>query len=214
MIDYFPQFQLLLLDETGHVVAIGHTHPLFWDGTLEGLPIGWNTAFVRAVEGHEAGITPTTLSAVEAAIDPAYQGQGISYQIMAAMRATAIKHSLNALIAPVRPSQKARYPLVPMGDYMNWRREDDLFFDPWLRAHQRMGAELLKEAAPSMHIQGTIAEWESWTGMRFMQSGSYIVEGALCPVEIDCEADVGLYLEPNVWMHHPITTEKLTKGKK
>ena len=33
--------------------------------------------------------------------------------------------------------------------------------------------------------------------------GSYVVDGALVPVEIDRERDRGSYREPNVWMRHP-----------
>ena len=47
-----------------------------------------------------------------------------------------------------------------------------------------------------------IREWEKWTGMRFPESGKYIVPGALVPVQIDCERDLGSYVEPNVWMYH------------
>jgi hypothetical protein len=32
------------------------------------------------------------------------------------------------------------------------------------------------------------------------------VAGALIPVTIDREADFGLYVEPNVWMLHPLDT--------
>lgn len=49
---------------------------------------------------------------------------------------------------------------------------------------------------------GSIADWQHWTGMRFPESGSYVVPGALQPIEIDVEADRGIYVEPNVWMHH------------
>jgi hypothetical protein len=34
-------------------------------------------------------------------------------------------------------------------------------------------------------ISGTVAEWEEWTGMRFPDSGAYVVPGALVPVDID-----------------------------
>jgi hypothetical protein len=38
--------------------------------------------------------------------------------------------------------------------------------------------------------------------MAFPESGSYVVPEALVTVDIDREADRGLYVEPNVWMHH------------
>lgn len=40
--------------------------------------------------------------------------------------------------------------------------------------------------------------------MRFPESGKYVVPGALEPVVIDIESDIGLYIEPNVWMYHPV----------
>lgn len=40
--------------------------------------------------------------------------------------------------------------------------------------------------------------------MRFPESGEYIVEGALVPVEMDVERDRGTYVEPNVWMVHEV----------
>ena len=36
------------------------------------------------------------------------------------------------------------------------------------------------------------------------ESGRYVVPGALEPIEVDRERDVGLYVEPNVWMRHKV----------
>ena len=38
--------------------------------------------------------------------------------------------------------------------------------------------------------------------MAFPESDEYVVPGALVPVTISREDDLGLYVEPNVWMHH------------
>jgi hypothetical protein len=53
-----------------------------------------------------------------------------------------------------------------------------------------------------MVITGTVAEWESWTEMLFPESGSYVVPDALGLVEIDCDRDIGTYLEENLWVQH------------
>ena len=55
-----------------------------------------------------------------------------------------------------------------------------------------------------MRISGSVAEWEDWTKLVFPESGTYVVPGALVPVEIDRERDEGVYVEPNVWMHHKV----------
>lgn len=38
--------------------------------------------------------------------------------------------------------------------------------------------------------------------MYFGNSGDYVVEGALNPVSIDLQNNVGEYIEPNVWVLH------------
>jgi hypothetical protein len=55
---------------------------------------------------------------------------------------------------------------------VEWTREDGLPFDPWIRVHARPGGIISKPMAKSMLIDGTIAEWEQWTGMRFPGDGS------------------------------------------
>ena len=55
----------------------------------------------------------------------------------------------------------------------------------------------------SLRINGTVADWESWVGMPFPESGDYVFPEGLATVHIDREADLGSYWEPNVWMIHP-----------
>lgn len=114
-------------------------------------------------------------------------------------------HGLENLYAPVRPTQKCNYPLVPMENYIQWKNDDQLPFDSWIRIHRLLGAQIVRVCPKALQISGTVADWESWTKMRFPESGRYIVPGALVPVEIDCEHNQGIYIEPNVWMHHHIT---------
>jgi hypothetical protein len=102
----------------------------------------------------------------------------------------------------VRPTWKERYPLAPTERYMLWRREDGFPYDPWLRAHERVGAEILSPAPRSMTIGGSRDEWEEWTGLQFPEDGDYIVPGALVPVGF--ENGLGTYVEPNVWVRHPV----------
>ena len=59
------------------------------------------------------------------------------------MRTAAVRAGLDALLAPVRPTLKERYPLTPTERYLSWRRDDGQLFDPWLRVHERLGAEIL-----------------------------------------------------------------------
>ena len=202
----FTGFQIAVCDEAGEVLAAGHCLPVFWDGTLGDLPAGLDGVLERGMGG-SAGGAPTVVSALLAAVPPAHRGRGLSSVVLKAMKTIAAARGLGALIAPVRPTWKERYPLTPMERYARWEREDGLPFDPWLRVHYRLGARHLEVATESMVITGTVSEWEEWTGMRFPETGPYVVEGALRPVEMDLERDLGVYAEPNVWMRHPLGSE-------
>jgi GNAT superfamily N-acetyltransferase len=199
----FPDFQLVLYDdETDTVFGRGQTVPFRRDGTWEDLPDGVEGVMRRVFE--EGGAEPTTLSALVAVVGPRFQGRGLSRLIVEGMREVARRYGLDALVAPVRPTLKARYPLTPIERYLTWRRDDGELFDPWLRVHERLGAEILGVCPASLVVTGSVGEWEKWTGMAFPDSGSYVVDGALVPVEIDREHDRGRYAEPNIWMRHPV----------
>ncbi|MBA2389767.1 MAG: hypothetical protein H0V67_05875 [Geodermatophilaceae bacterium] len=89
-----------------------------------------------------------------------------------------------------------------MSDYAFRVRDDGLPADPWLRTHARLGAVIEKVAPASMVITGSLAQWRSWAGQPFDTDGPTIVESALVPVLVDVPRDLGVYVEPNVWMRH------------
>lgn len=203
LFESFLEYQVALCEED-RVIALGHTIPVPWAGTLDDLPAGWDAVIERGYVAHQQGQPCNTLSALAAVIHPSYQGRGLSTQIIQAMRAVAQAHNLTSLIAPVRPNQKAFYPLTPMERYVQWRTPQDAPFDAWVRTHWRLGASILAVAPHSMVIRGTVPEWEQWTALKFPESGQYVVAGGLNPVTIDCEQNLGLYYDTNVWMKHSL----------
>ena len=120
------------------------------------------------------------------------------------MRAKAGAHGLGSLIACVRPTMKETYPLTPIERFARWTRPDGLPFDPWMRIHARLGARTARSEPRSMEIRGSVAEWESWTGMAFPESGDYVIPGATSVLRVDREASEGVHFDENVWMVHPI----------
>ena len=106
------------------------------------------------------------------------------------------------MVIPLRPSDKPKYPLISLDDYITWQTEEGLPFDPWLRVHTRAGAKVVRVCHNSKRIRGTRAEWQQWTGMKFPQTGEYILPGALNPIEMNVQKDEGVYIEPNVWITH------------
>lgn len=121
-----------------------------------------------------------------------------------AMRGIGQANGFKYLVAPVRPNQKSKYPLISIDDYIEWTNDEGLPFDAWLRVHAHLGAKIIKPCHQAMIIRGSRSEWEEWTGMKFPQSGEYVLPGGLNPMHINVEKDEGIYIEPNVWMVHQI----------
>jgi len=205
LFDTFADFQVLLCDPSDVVIALANTVPFVWDGTVEDLPPSLNEVIERGLDAYHQGRMPTALSALAAIVPPKHAGRGLSYEILRAARSLAAEHNLKSLVIPVGPTLKHLYPLTPMERYVQWKRADGSPFDPWIRVHWRLGAEQLCVAPKTAISTGTVAEWEEWTGMSFPESGVYVVPGALQPVEIDRERDIGRYEDPGVWMLHRVT---------
>lgn len=194
--DLYADFQLWAADrEARRTIGYACTLPVHWEGVAEPRGIDW--AMTNGTAGQ-----PTALCAIVAGVVPEYRGTGVAAALVDRMGSIAQAHGLDALIAPVRPTWKERYPLTSIERYVAWRRGDGLFYDPWLRTHQRLGAELVGPAPRSMTITGSREEWEGWTGLTFPEDGDYVVAGALSPVHF--EGGQGVYVEPNVWMRHAL----------
>ena len=204
LIDYFADCQLMVLDGE-QIVALANAVPLHLVRALSDLPdrgVEWGVE--QSLTDHANGLPANTLMGVQVVVPEAHKGKGLSRIATRAMLDLAKRKGISQVIIPVRPSDKHRFPLIPMEDYIMWQREDGLPFDGWLRVHARLGGEVLNICSHSMRIPGTVAEWTEWTGNAFPGSGAYLVDGALGPITIDIKADTGLYLEPNVWISHTI----------
>lgn len=195
----FPDFQVALVDDD-ELLAEAHAVSLPWDGTLADLPSGWDEGFLR---GMESDRPHTALMAIAISVSPAHQGRQLSSRMIRTFTDNARAAGLrNGVIAPVRPTWKQRYPLIPIERYLEWRREDGSHFDPWIRVHEVVGGEIIAPAPSSMVITGTAAEWEEWTGMSFPEDGEYVFPGGLATVVF--EDGVGTHVEPNVWLLHRV----------
>lgn len=192
--------QVLLWDRAlERLVARGRAIPFHWDGTLEDLPSGIDAVGLRAVED---SAKPNAISALAAEVVADQQGRGLSRLVLQAMTAAASAAGLAPLVAPVRPSLKDRYPLIPIEEYAEWVRDDGLPFDAWMRVHARLGATVIRGEPKSLEIEAPVSEWESWIEMELPADGEYVFPQGLAPLTV--AAGRGLYFEPNVWMLHDI----------
>lgn len=199
LIETFAEYTFYICDAQDVILASATAAPLYFNAPYERLPHGgWRWVITTALNQRRQGVAPNMLAALGIHVMPSQRGKGISRLALQTMHSMA--HG--ALIAPVRPSQKHLYPLIPMAQYAHWKRPDGWLFDAWMRTHQRMGARVVKVANRSMVVTGTCDEWHTWTGLHFPQDGRYVVAGALAPVTV--RAGYGQYTEPNVWMLHPL----------
>ena len=190
-------------DEQDEVVAEGHTGPMWWDGLDENLPDGIDAVIEEVFRRSRSGAPVNTLCALAAETPRDGRRKGLAPQILGAMRTIAARQGLTHLVAPVRPSHKERYPMVGIHRYIGWRRPDGQLLDPWMRVHERLGARVAGPLPRSLKITGSVAEWESWTGLVFPETGDYVFPEGLVTVHIDRQVELGTYWEPNVWMVHP-----------
>ncbi len=201
----FPDLVLVAEDARapGTVVARGFAVPFAARST----PFpdeGWDAVIRWGIEDVVDGRPTTHASALEITIRLEYRGVGLAARMIEAMRAAAARRGAAALVAPVRPSAKHLDPQVPMDDYADRVRADGLPEDPWLRTHVRAGGRLVGVAPRSMTIVGSLDDWHEWTGVRLDRSGPVEVDRALVPVIVDLDREHAIYVEPNVWVSHPI----------
>lgn len=199
---YFADWDFYALDSQRRLVGAGYGVPLRWDGTLENLPEGYTDALGRSVAEHESEVEPNTLVIMGAMVRTDESGKGWAGLVLQALRTDAVDRGLESVIAPVRPTLKHRYPLTDIETFAAWTRADGLPFDPWVRTHARLGATILRCAPTSQTMTGTVAEWESWTGMALPSSGDYVIPQGLSVLRLNRAEDIGVYHEPNIWMRH------------
>jgi len=105
-------------------------------------------------------------------------------------------------------SRIGRNPTEPVGPHGLGVSPDGRYYYV-STAHGFPNGDLWKFTTAGDSLKGRVtlglfpARVEEWCGLEFPESGNYVVEGALVPVEIDRERDYGAYREPNVWMRHP-----------
>jgi len=201
--DWFPHLDIVLVDEADAPVATGWGVPIRWSGDVGDIPAGYTGTLRRAVELYEVGEEPDTFVICGGVVHPGRRkGSGLADALIVGLCQLADTAPWPRVIAPLRPTLKHLYPLAGIDDYAAWSRDDGAPFDPWLRTHVRLGGRVISTAPASQTMTGTVAEWEAWTGMAFPATGDYVIPDGLSILHIDRAADLGVYVEPNVWVRH------------
>jgi hypothetical protein len=199
LLDAYPEYQLCLVDEeTDYPVAVASSVPFVCSGPEDLPQEGWDWVVETAARTKD--MRPNMLGALAVSVPAVHRAKGYARIMIRSLLDLAARERLNGVVVPVRPTAKVRHPWVPIADYMRWTDESGLPYDPWLRSHASVGGRLVGPCERSMVVKEPIAFWENWSEERFERSGPYALEGALAPVKIDLDSQIGTYEEPNVWV--------------
>ncbi len=202
VISEFPQYQFCLLNRQRRIAAVGNGIPLFWDGSIEHLPQGWDEGIVLAFEQLSQGVAPNTVLGLTGVVAEGFQGKGLSNLIVLAFRSLAKMHGLSQFLGPVRPVGMLEHKTY---DFTAWAQAKDKKGEPadfWLRTHQRLGGKILTLAPHSQRVEGNLEQWRKWTGYTWNQSGEYFIEGLLQGIQVDLENNWAVYFDPSIWAAH------------
>lgn len=201
LLEQFPDYHLCMIElETGDLVATGMCVPLYVPPG-QALPRnGWDWIVETAHE--QGGRKANTLAALSISVPEQHRHRGLARDMITSMRGLAAMTRVESIIAPVRPSAKSRYPMVPMDDYISWSDPRGRIFDPWLRSHVAVGGRIEGVCDRSMVVEKPLEFWRSWTDADLDGPGPVTIEGALVPLQVDHQCGIGRYVEPNVWVRH------------
>ncbi|HUU66013.1 MAG TPA: GNAT family N-acetyltransferase, partial [Methyloceanibacter sp.] len=199
LLDEYPDYQLCLVDEeTGYPVAVANCVP-FACSDSDDLPSeGWD--WVVETAARSKGARLNMLGALAISVPAVHRSKGYARVMIRALIDLAEAKGLRGLVAPVRPSAKARHPWVPISEYLSWTDPKGRVYDPWLRSHLASGGKLIGPCERSMTVNEPLGFWENWSNRRFEETGPYALEGAIAPVKIDVDRQTGTYEEPNIWV--------------
>ena len=200
----FPANQFCLVEQaSGQTVGLGHSIPVAFQGAWVDLPAeGLDWVLEQGFHDRTVGHSPTLVSALYIEIAASRRGHHLSAHMLAVLRQMAHAQGFNHLIAPVRPSLKSRYPLIPVTEYMQWQHADGLPFDPWLRVHVRAGGHIIQACPRAMTVRGSCQQWTTWTGVEMPGEDNYIIPHGLVPVSV--RGTTGEYIEPGIWVVHQL----------
>ncbi len=209
---HFQKVAILQQGEEQKLIGAANSVPFPWEGDpLEQLPDnGWDEVFRRGMLARGKIVTKI-LSALSVTVAPEFRGKNIPALLIGSLKQAAIEAGFKALVVPVRPTLKKNYPLQDFVQYCEWKNDNNEPFDPWIRAHWRLGAKIIRPAIHSMHIDATLDKWQEWLGMKLPESGQYIIPGGLVPLVVDIQQQMAYYIEPNLWMFHSLHDAELLR---
>ena len=208
MYERFPHSQMLIQESLAATIGVGNAVPLAWDGSRENLPRGWDGALEQALAEDGRGVEPDTLVVLAGIIDPRYRDRKAAHLIVDAFKALACSLGLRRVLVALRPVAKSAHQAMPIAEYSRLADTTGRLFDGWLRLHCDAGGTVVGWEEHSQSVEGSLDEWEQWSGQRFAQSGARFLADTLAPVMVDVESGRARYDDPCIWVEHPLQQQE------
>ncbi len=205
----FPEFQFTILNEEGKVCGIGNSIPLYWDGTPDNLPKGWDGAVQKGFKDMQYKSQINTVVILAGVVDSNLRGEGLSKFLIEGFKALASNAAFKHCIGIIRPIGKVKHQNLSIDEYVNLKNEENLCKDNWLRIHQQEGGVILKVEFESQYIKGSISDWEKWTLQSFKDLEDYYFNDTLDMVSVDFDSGIVEYYDPGVWFDHSLCGSKI-----
>lgn len=202
LINEFPEYQFCLLDKENNIATVANGIPFYWSGEKSTVPSGWDEGVELAFQQKTQGIQPNTIIGLAGIVRSNYQGRNLSTQIVRGFRALAKMHKLDHFLGPVRPVGMFDHGIKDVHIWAKSRDKNNEPLDYWLRVHERLGAKNLGVAPQSQLVEGSLDDWEKWTGQRWNTSGEYYLEDTLQSIEVNVEKNYARYFDPSIWVSH------------
>ncbi|MCA4805437.1 hypothetical protein [Myroides odoratimimus] len=205
MFTVFSTDQFIVLEDNNLVATI-HCIPLHLTKTeFAKLPAGgWRWALEKSFADHERILKSNTWCCLSIFTNKSYPENEIHHYIMSNLKQIATQKKYQNIISPIRPKMKQHYPLQDTTNYSQWINNSGLPYDVEVRKHVINGAVIQGVCSSSFHIEGTIIQWEKWTGYTFQSTGEYILPMGLSTLKVNVELNKGEYIEPNIWMIYKV----------
>jgi hypothetical protein len=185
----FPEYQLVLADaNSGQHFAHGNMLPFSWDGTTKGLPQSAVELVRRALDDRRRGAHPTALGVLQIVVNPSGHASEVARRMQGVLTAFATAIQVTDLLVAVRPADAPNRSLDARREHLK----------------SVAGGTPLGLIDAWRTVSADLDEWLSWTGVAAPASGEYLVPGALTPIEVDTSEEIGVYVEPRVWMRFRI----------
>lgn len=201
--DYFPELHLLAFVD-GHMAATIDGCPMHWDGDPGTLPPGGWTEMVQRAHLFRAGrgdqSEPSWVGAIGTSVLPEYAGLGLARQLLQGLKAEVVARGYEGMAAPVRPVLRPYTPWTTLREYASLRLPDGRHFDPWVRIHESLGAQIEAVADASARFRGSRQQWEEWLDVKLPDNGRFALPGTIGPLQMRDGA--GELREESLWLIH------------